>query len=175
MRFNYAIAEVCLGVYCSLFNSAREHFSEMPLYCCCSLVVLFYIQALHSWNKILEFSTCSACLQQDKLKRKRAGGKAGLVQAMEDSPQIPHFQPPRELVLQDPTRSSGALQTQWKSNCGTDMFLSPSHFLTSPNLGEIFKLKGLLVPEGSILPSCVMQPIATPAGAWTVAAWPERD
>lgn len=55
----------------------------------------------------MELSTCSACLQQDKLKRKEVKKKNRFVQAMED-PTNTSFPTPKGASVPD-TRYSGAL------------------------------------------------------------------
>lgn len=164
------MAEVCPGVYCFLSNSARAFQKSAPLHCCHSLGVLFYTQVFCSWNKTVELSTCSACLQQDKLKRK----EVKILSRQCKIPQTPHFQPPRELVCQIQD-TLVLFKHRGRASVGMTSFHPHPIFLAFSKLGETFELKGFLVREGSILPSCVMQPIATLAGAGRVAAWPEGD
>lgn len=168
------MAEVCPGAYCFLSNSARAFLKSIPLHCCHSLGVLFYNRVLCSWNKTVELSTCSACLQQDKLKRKEVKKKIVLSRQWK-IPRTPHFQPLRELVCQIQD-TLVLFKHRGKASVGMTSFHPHPIFLAFSRLGETFvELKGFLVREGSILPSCVMQSIATLAGAWRVAAWPERD
>lgn len=115
------------------------------------------------------------CLPPTRQAEKKGGKKKIILSRQWKIPQTPHFQPLRELVCQIQD-TLVLFKHRGKASVGMTSFHPHPIFLAYSKLGETFvELKGFLVREGSILPSCVMQPIATFAGAWRVAAWPERD